>query len=105
MRSERTSRAHPSTRTKSSSLSGSEMTTGGSITIPSDMSEEETTRSMTRKGTKTSIFGSWYDNSAGVYGTVVPDPGAGRKITVRVFDSAGNMASVEIPGESRKRDG
>ena len=43
---------HPSTRTKSRILKGSEIITGGSIIMPMDMSAAETTRSMMRKGMK-----------------------------------------------------
>jgi len=45
-------RFQPSTRTKSRILNGSEMKTGGSITMPIDISVELTTRSMTRNGRK-----------------------------------------------------
>src|SRR5688572_20598814 len=50
---ERTMRPHPSTMTKRRSLNGRETNTGGSIIIPMDMSELETTMSITRKGMKT----------------------------------------------------
>jgi len=30
----------------------------------------------------------------------LPDPGPGHQVTVRVFDAAGNSATVEIPGRS-----
>ncbi len=43
----------PSTMTKSRSLKGSEMSAGGGIIMPIDMSTELTTTSMTRNGTKT----------------------------------------------------
>ncbi|KFD44037.1 hypothetical protein IU11_06000 [Cellulosimicrobium sp. MM] len=46
-------RPHPSTRTKSSSLNGSEIIVGGSIIMPMLMRAAATTRSMTRNGTKT----------------------------------------------------
>ena len=46
-------RPHPSTMTNSRSLNGRETKTGGSIIIPMDMSELETTMSITRKGMKT----------------------------------------------------
>src|SRR6185295_12186517 len=45
-------RCHPSTRTKSRILKGSEMRKGGSTIMPIEISEAETTRSMTRKGRK-----------------------------------------------------
>ena len=51
MSNERTSSPQPSTSTNSSSLRGSEITTGGSMTMPSDISPEDTTRSTTRNGT------------------------------------------------------
>src|SRR6186713_2708431 len=47
-----TIRCQPSTRTKSSSLNGSETTLGGIIIMPSDISTAETRKSMTRKGRK-----------------------------------------------------
>src|SRR5207248_808364 len=50
---ERTTSAHPSTITNSRSLNGSDTSTGGSIIMPIDMSDELTIRSMTRKGTNT----------------------------------------------------
>src|SRR6185436_7069090 len=49
---DRVMRFQPSTRTKSRILNGSEMKTGGSITMPIDISVELTTRSMTRNGRK-----------------------------------------------------
>ena len=45
-------RPQPSTSTSSSSLNGRETVTGGSIIMPIDMSAADTTRSMTRNGTK-----------------------------------------------------
>ena len=45
-------RPQPSTRTKSRILNGSEIITGGSIIMPMDISAAETTRSITRNGTK-----------------------------------------------------
>ena len=45
-------RFQPSTRTNSRILNGREMKTGGSITMPIDMSVELTTMSMTRNGRK-----------------------------------------------------
>src|SRR5581483_731784 len=47
-----TTRYQPSTTTKSSSLKGSEMRTGGSMTMPIDISAVEARMSMTRKGMK-----------------------------------------------------
>ena len=44
--------AQPSTSTNSSSLNGIETIVGDSIIMPSDISVEETTRSMIRKGRK-----------------------------------------------------
>src|SRR5581483_4896856 len=49
---ERTMSPQPSTITNSRILNGRETSTGGSIIIPMDMSELETTMSMTRKGMK-----------------------------------------------------
>lgn len=37
-----------------------------------------------RLGTKTTVTGSWYDNSVGIAGAVSPDPGAGTVIRVRI---------------------
>jgi hypothetical protein len=42
----------PSTRTKKTTLNGSETITGGSIIMPIDISTQATTMSMTRNGTK-----------------------------------------------------
>ena len=43
---------HPSTSTNNKILNGNEMKTGGSITMPIDISVEATTRSITRNGRK-----------------------------------------------------
>ncbi len=44
---------HPSTSTKSISLNGNEMSTGGSITMPIEVKTDATTMSSTRNGTYT----------------------------------------------------
>ena len=54
------SNVHPSTKTKSMILNGSEITTGGSIIMPIAINTAETTMSMTKKTatkTKTTTFG------------------------------------------------
>src|SRR5262245_60122444 len=51
--SDLTIRCQPSTITNSSSLNGSEIITGGSISMPIDIRVLETTMSMIRNGTKT----------------------------------------------------
>src|ERR1700761_322401 len=53
--SEPISRCHPSTMRKSSSLSGVEITTGGSCNMPTEVVMEATTMSTIRKGRKRTV--------------------------------------------------
>ena len=81
-----TTRYHPSTRTKSNSLNGIDITTGGIIIIPNDIREDATIKSTIIKGMKVAtievkarsqVIGSY---NSPILGKITPYPILSRQV-------------------------